>query len=406
MVDALVASGIRRIEGDVVLSSDAIRDTLGLPRVQVKVKAGSEPDQPPDVEVTPLNDFIRVEVTAKTTKAKRARLDVKTRIEEDPAAATSHLVVTVSGKLKIGKSYTYRRGVGRRSTFTAYAVRELLREAGVDVAGGVRVEEFDAYVAKANEAGYLPVELARSESAPIGELVARTNKRSLNYLADRLVMTAGAMRHGGSPSMQKAITAMHEWLESAGVNPRKLLIDTGSGLSYQTQLTARQIVNVLRVGLGFQPHVDAQGPCEHAPVYQSSLSVGGVDGTLRGRFKTSDARGNVLGKTGTLTGVVALSGIVSVGDGNALAFAIVTNGNDHRNRYKIRREHDAIVRKLYQFLDVRADRAQQRRIAAEATAAASAEPPATAADAADEEAAAASDEPEEEPEPAPGGDAN
>jgi D-alanyl-D-alanine carboxypeptidase/D-alanyl-D-alanine-endopeptidase (penicillin-binding protein 4) len=392
LVGALKASGVRKIEGDVVLSADAIRDTLGLPRVVVTVKAGNHANQPPSVEVSPTNDFIRLEVTATTTTARRARMDVKTRIEEDPAAGTTHLVVSVTGKIKSGKKYTYRRGVGRRSTFTGYAVRQFLREEGVEVAGTVRVEEFDAYVAKASAAGYLPVELARSDSAPVGELVSTINKRSLNYLADRLVMTAGAMRHGGPPSMQKAITAMHEWLESAGVNPHALLIDTGSGLSYQTQLTARQIVKGLRVGTGFSPRADSTSICEYAPVYHDSLSVAGVDGTLRGRMRSPEIRGSVLGKTGTLTGVIALAGIISAGDTNALAFSIVTNGNRHRNRYKIRREHDAIVRKLHHFLTARAERTPKTPVAVETATAKTAAAAAVAREDAGEGEAEAADE--------------
>lgn len=360
MVDALAASGVTRIEGDVVLGADALRDTLGVPRVVVKVTAPAEVGQPPVVEVSPVLDFIKVEVAATTVpeKARRARLEVKSRLDE-PVGAPAQMVITVVGKIRAGKAYSYRKGVGKRSTFTGHVVRQFLREAGVVLTGQVKIEEFDAYVARADQAGYLPVELVRSESKPMGELVRTVNKRSLNYLADRLIMTAGAVRHGGKPTIQKGVAVMRDWLDTAGVDPRNLVIDTGSGLSRQTQLTTRQLVKVLRVGLGYQPHKQAAAPCETSHLYLESLAVAGVDGTLRSRYKNTEAVGNVFGKTGTLTGVVALSGVVSAGDDNALAFSIVTNGNDHKLRQQIRRQHDAMVRAMHRFLTVRAARREQ-----------------------------------------------
>jgi len=115
-------------------------------------------------------------------------------------------------------------------------------------------------------------------------------------MADRLVETAGAALFGGDPSMDKGIQAMHRWLVGAGIPSGDVLLDTGSGLSYTTRLTAKQIVHVLRVAGGHAPR-DSREP--NAEVFTTSLSVGGVDGTLRGRFRGTP--GQVFAKTGTLT---------------------------------------------------------------------------------------------------------
>ena len=72
-----------------------------------------------------------------------------------------------------------------------------------------------------------------------------------------------------------------------------------------------------------------------------SLSVGGVDGTLRGRLR--GAHGSVVGKTGTLTSCHALSGFVLPKSGRPIAFAIVTNGNRRADRTAVRGEHEALV---------------------------------------------------------------
>jgi D-alanyl-D-alanine carboxypeptidase/D-alanyl-D-alanine-endopeptidase (penicillin-binding protein 4) len=61
-------------------------------------------------------------------------------------------------------------------------------------------------------------------------------------------------------------------------------------------------------------------------VWRDSLTIGGVDGTLRRRFVGTRAAGNVRGKTGTIEQVSALSGYVKTVAGEELVFSIVVNG--------------------------------------------------------------------------------
>jgi D-alanyl-D-alanine carboxypeptidase/D-alanyl-D-alanine-endopeptidase (penicillin-binding protein 4) len=55
--------------------------------------------------------------------------------------------------------------------------------------------------------------------------------------------------------------------------------------------------------------------------------VGGVDGTLRNRFRSKRLKQKLRGKTGTLARAHSLSGVVLGDDGRPrLAFALVING--------------------------------------------------------------------------------
>ena len=56
-----------------------------------------------------------------------------------------------------------------------------------------------------------------------------------------------------------------------------------------------------------------------------SLSIAGVDGTLEDRFKGSDLRGRVTGKSGFVNGVRSLSGFLKARDGQYYAFSILMN---------------------------------------------------------------------------------
>src|SRR4029077_19031635 len=90
----------------------------------------------------------------------------------------------------------------------------------------------------------------------------------------------------------------------------------GSGLGHANRITADSMATLLRT-LYLDPRV--------GPELMQSLSVGGVDGTTRNRFKGSIAAERVRAKTGTLHGKSCLSGLV--GDGqDVLVFSILVEG--------------------------------------------------------------------------------
>ena len=57
-----------------------------------------------------------------------------------------------------------------------------------------------------------------------------------------------------------------------------------------------------------------------------ALPIAGVDGTLKKRMTDSNACGNVVAKTGTLTGISSLAGYLTTADGRQLCFAIINQG--------------------------------------------------------------------------------
>jgi D-alanyl-D-alanine carboxypeptidase/D-alanyl-D-alanine-endopeptidase (penicillin-binding protein 4) len=84
------------------------------------------------------------------------------------------------------------------------------------------------------------------------------------------------------------------------------------------------------------------------PEYVAQLSVGGVDGTLRKRFRQELTRRRVRAKTGTLDDVIALSGYVLRDDGRGpIAFSIFFNhvaGKQDGARHAADRLVDLIAR--------------------------------------------------------------
>jgi len=61
--------------------------------------------------------------------------------------------------------------------------------------------------------------------------------------------------------------------------------------------------------------------------FRETLPIAGVDGTLISRFANSPLKSKLWAKTGTMTGVNALSGYLTAASGRLLAFSILVNGH-------------------------------------------------------------------------------
>jgi hypothetical protein len=129
-----------------------------------------------------------------------------------------------------------------------------------------------------------------------------------------------------------------------------VVLDTGSGLSYRTRLTTRQIVRVLRHAGGYSEDNSDEPTTK---TFRDSLAISGIDGTLRRRFRNKDVslHRSMHGKTGTLTSVIALSGFLAREDGRTICFSIVTNGHNKHKKQTVRLEHEHLVAQIDTFLD-------------------------------------------------------
>jgi D-alanyl-D-alanine carboxypeptidase/D-alanyl-D-alanine-endopeptidase (penicillin-binding protein 4) len=66
--------------------------------------------------------------------------------------------------------------------------------------------------------------------------------------------------------------------------------------------------------------------------WKASLPVGGVDGTLAGRFTKAPLRGHVFAKTGTLGEARALSGYLDCASGRTVIFSIMVDNHAPHSR--------------------------------------------------------------------------
>ena len=120
------------------------------------------------------------------------------------------------------------------------------------------------------------------------------------------------MRPGGAAVVpQRAEHGIERQRVGAG-----LVLYDGAGYSNRNQVSPQTLVDALVRAPDFENTADLL-------VY---LPLGGLEGTVGKRFAGDSAAGFLRAKTGSLTGVTALAGVVTTADGRQLAFATLLDG--------------------------------------------------------------------------------
>lgn len=187
--------------------------------------------------------------------------------------------------------------------------------------------------ARAGIAPSSAVKIATIDSPILAELLSTMMKASQNLYADALFK-----RMGGSPATwEGALSVERSFLvDEVGISGEEFSFADGSGLSLRNFVTPRAVVKLVR-WLHAPPRAGANRVIFTTP---------GESGTLRTRL--GDLEDRVRGKTGTLTGVSALSGWIEGEDGGVRYFSIIVNHYAASAR-AAREVTDAIVNEIARF---------------------------------------------------------
>ena len=196
-------------------------------------------------------------------------------------------------------------------------LRTALERRGVVVAGQTRTVNAQARAdGHPLEVSSL-VEIATRQSPPLSVIAAKTLKPSQNLYAE-LILRALGKAEAADPrkaTAEAGIAAVQRFLAKAGVDPGKVSMLDGSGLSRANLVTADTTLQLLAY-MNRHPA---------GAVFREALPIAGVDGTLRTRMKGTPAQGNVRAKTGTLGTATSLSGYLFSAAGERLVFSLMIN---------------------------------------------------------------------------------
>ncbi len=152
-----------------------------------------------------------------------------------------------------------------------------------------------------------------AQSQPLFEQIAAMNKFSNNLMARQLFLTIGAEQTQPPATLEKSRQIMMSTLRALGIDTQGLYVENGAGLSRQTRLSAAQLGEFLL----------AMQSTPQAPYFEQSLSVAGVDGTLKRRLRNTPLAGNAVGKTGTLNRVKSIAGYLTAASGQKFAYVVL-----------------------------------------------------------------------------------
>lgn len=206
---------------------------------------------------------------------------------------------------------TLHLGIDDPARWTAWRFRQLLEARGVRVGGQVRARH-RAPQADPAAAGP-PAMLAQLPPLPLAEDMRIINKLSQNLHAELMLRRVG--RVAGSGSIADGQAALRKVMAEAGVPQEGFFFADGSGMSSYNRISPRAAVTLL----GWA----ARQPWGMA--WRETLPVGGVDGTLRGRFRDTPLAGKLFAKTGSLNASRALSGYLVTARGQTLVFSTIAN---------------------------------------------------------------------------------
>ncbi|MFB6273517.1 MAG: D-alanyl-D-alanine carboxypeptidase/D-alanyl-D-alanine-endopeptidase [Salinibacter sp.] len=358
--DSLKAAGITHIDGDIIGDDDPFSDVpLGegwswndVPysyaaeinglvfnnnAIDLEVR-GRWPGAPGQITWTPFEtDFVRVRNQTRTVPQDSSS-------DEEYDRPFSKNIFTVRSRVHPDETQEETLTVTEPTCYFTHVLRTVLQQEGISVRGrGVDVDDMpiDPHYAADSVR-----QVATYRSPPLRQVVRTMNHESQNLYAEQLLRTLAIVNRPDTTSEELTVgssdlgaLATRRELAEVGIDTSRVQMVDGSGLSRKNYLSPRAMTHLLEA-----MWVDAE-PALRSAFYES-LPVGGTEGTLEYRYKDgAAARKNVHAKTGTLSGVSALSGYVKTGQGTPLSFVIFCN-HHMAETDAVRAAQDAIVNAL------------------------------------------------------------
>jgi D-alanyl-D-alanine carboxypeptidase/D-alanyl-D-alanine-endopeptidase (penicillin-binding protein 4) len=158
--------------------------------------------------------------------------------------------------------------------------------------------------------------LIKSNEVKLSDLLKIVNKRSDNFYAEYTMKLISAAVNGERGSTKNGIKLCMAFLNDCGAFIKGTTLADGSGLSRRNYIPTGVVVNIYQY---IYSNIVFRND------FYSTLSISGVDGTLRGRMQDANGENNLHGKTGTLRGVITLSGYFKTKKGRDMIGAIFFN---------------------------------------------------------------------------------
>ncbi len=335
--------GIKKIEGDLVFD-DSFFDTVDVGlgfsagnssrayeapvsaisasfnTVAVHVAPGAHPGSPVHIEPFPRIRDIPIISTAKTLDGKNS---TPLRVTTENRDGRTSILVYGGMSVNDRPRYIYRKVWETWQNF-GRVLWSNFEESGIVLDGSMRKEVVPASLKNSG-----PFYVFKSD--PINRFIDAMYKYSSNFAAEMLFKTISAENSETPGSWEGSSKIVENWWKEQKLSD-SLVVVNGSGMGNINRVSPEQIVQLLE-NVWTKKNYNVE--------YVNALSVAGVDGTLKSRFKYSPLKGMLRAKTGTLNsyGVSTLAGYVFAPGGTYVFAVFVNNGGAAQyNHWQLQRK--------------------------------------------------------------------
>ncbi len=274
--------------------------------VLVRIKPRS-PGEQAEVEIEPESAPITLQNrTTTVTDQSKAHIEFQ-RLEDT-------WTLTVSGGIRPGTARTEWITIPYPPTYFGTVLKDVFEQQGLPIRGSITARSVPDRISSK------PPDISRS--TPLEKLLKPMLKASQNLYAETIFKQI-SFQHNGTGSWSGGAKRIRNILDNQNIPTDHCRFVDGSGLSRKNRLTPRSITSLLNRwahSSALRPHLDR-------------LAISGRDGTMEHRLNKPPYRHHVAAKTGTLSGVRALSGVVGFNQLNdhsrtVILFSIMVNEKD------------------------------------------------------------------------------
>jgi D-alanyl-D-alanine carboxypeptidase/D-alanyl-D-alanine-endopeptidase (penicillin-binding protein 4) len=186
-----------------------------------------------------------------------------------------------------------------------YALKDSMKKAGISFRGKLKLQN------RSPQAKYLFSHYSKS----LEEIISIVTKKSNNVYARQILLTLGAELYGKGATPYKGRIAVSQILNRYNIlEAGTTFVENGSGLSRISKVTAQSLANLL-----------IHASKHYGQRWMNTLSIAGIDGTIRRRFKHSTVYGRAWMKTGTIKRVANIAGYVEGRTGQRYVVVVLVN---------------------------------------------------------------------------------
>ncbi|MFN8673724.1 MAG: D-alanyl-D-alanine carboxypeptidase/D-alanyl-D-alanine-endopeptidase [Candidatus Sericytochromatia bacterium] len=215
-------------------------------------------------------------------------------------------ILTISGKANKNTNIEIERSIKDHESYFTSTLENYLKE----------IIAFSGKILINNDKNPNTIVLAEKKSEPLYKILKRFNEESHNLTGELLLKTIAYNEDKKQGSTKKGKEILKKHLNNLFKNYDFNVVD-GSGLSRYNLISSELLLKVLETMY--------KNP-EYKEIIYEAFPIGGLEGTLRNRLKEIKNY-KVIAKSGSMTGVNALSGYLVGKNKNTLGFSIIINNS-------------------------------------------------------------------------------